>query len=424
MDELIIETGHKPEVTIEAQGKLYIKGWDRAEVRASTSGKDNLTLKKDGENVKVQSLSNCEMRVPFETSLIVQSAHRETILKSVTGQITIQQAGASLTLNDVGDTLIEFVGRDVNVREVHGDLTIQHAGRFVNASHLTGNFTAESIGAHLTLSQVGGNVSALAHGNATLSLDPQAGKAYTVEARGVLTCRIPSSANVTVQINGQGPIITKIGGESKTTHDKSHTFTLGDGSATLELTANGPISLLENGNEYYPDDYHFETDMELEMDTLAQNITQQVHEQISMQMNMLEAQMDALVDTHGISDEKAERIRKRTEEKVARAQEKIARAQEKAAKKIEMARRKAEKSGRHYDDGIHTGIDEAREGIREGLAAAKAAVSFALGGTRKSPPSDPVSDEERMMILNMLAEKKISIEQAEALLSALEGKSQ
>jgi len=37
------------------------------------------------------------------------------------------------------------------------------------------------------------------------------------------------------------------------------------------------------------------------------------------------------------------------------------------------------------------------------------------------PPGDPVSDEERMAILKMLAEKKITAEEAEKLLAALEG---
>jgi hypothetical protein len=37
------------------------------------------------------------------------------------------------------------------------------------------------------------------------------------------------------------------------------------------------------------------------------------------------------------------------------------------------------------------------------------------------PPTEPVSDDERMSILKMLAEKKITAEQAEQLLSALEG---
>ena len=41
--------------------------------------------------------------------------------------------------------------------------------------------------------------------------------------------------------------------------------------------------------------------------------------------------------------------------------------------------------------------------------------------TPPSPPSEPVAEEERMAILKMLAEKKITAEQAEQLLNALEG---
>jgi hypothetical protein len=45
-----------------------------------------------------------------------------------------------------------------------------------------------------------------------------------------------------------------------------------------------------------------------------------------------------------------------------------------------------------------------------------------IGRWRWEVPSDSqVSDEERMVILRMLAEKKINAEEAESLLSALEG---
>ena len=40
----------------------------------------------------------------------------------------------------------------------------------------------------------------------------------------------------------------------------------------------------------------------------------------------------------------------------------------------------------------------------------------------RSQPTEPVSEEERMMILQMLQEQKISVDQAEQLLSSLEGK--
>ena len=39
-----------------------------------------------------------------------------------------------------------------------------------------------------------------------------------------------------------------------------------------------------------------------------------------------------------------------------------------------------------------------------------------------APLADPVSEEERLMILRMLEQKKISLAEAETLLSALEGK--
>jgi hypothetical protein len=38
------------------------------------------------------------------------------------------------------------------------------------------------------------------------------------------------------------------------------------------------------------------------------------------------------------------------------------------------------------------------------------------------PPNEPVSDVERLAVLRMLQEKKISLEDAEKLLAALEGK--
>jgi hypothetical protein len=41
--------------------------------------------------------------------------------------------------------------------------------------------------------------------------------------------------------------------------------------------------------------------------------------------------------------------------------------------------------------------------------------------TPPTPPSEPVAEEERLAVLKMLAEKKITAEQAEQLLNALEG---
>lgn len=436
MDEIILTTGRTPQILITSQGKLYIKGWDRDEVRINVSGKDNFTAQQEDETVTVQSLSHCEMRVPYEASVTVQAANGETVLKSVTGTLTIQHANGSVTLNDIGTTLIEDVNRDLNAHEIHGDLTIHHANRFVNVGYVSGNFAAESIAAHLTLKKVEGNISARVQGHATLSLDPHPGQTCNVEAHGVLTCHIPPQANVTLELNGPGPLVTQFGGKTETAQ-RHLSATLGDGSAQVTLTGYAPVTVLEREAGKTSQEFNFDFgDLDLEMDTLSQQISRQVSEQLEMQMGVLDAQMDALMNTGNLSQEKAEQIRARTQEKLNRAQEKISHAQERAAQKIEKARQRAEsKTGNDFTyggidaarEGVRTGMDAAREGVRVGMSAAREALSGVFGPSGSRPTrqtSDPVSDQERMMILNMLSEKKISIEEAETLLAALEGRPQ
>ena len=56
-----------------------------------------------------------------------------------------------------------------------------------------------------------------------------------------------------------------------------------------------------------------------------------------------------------------------------------------------------------------------------GRRNAKMKWTWDLDNMPKAPKREPVSEEERMTILRMLAEKKITSEQAEELLTALEG---
>jgi predicted house-cleaning NTP pyrophosphatase (Maf/HAM1 superfamily) len=45
-----------------------------------------------------------------------------------------------------------------------------------------------------------------------------------------------------------------------------------------------------------------------------------------------------------------------------------------------------------------------------------------MNASGSTPAGDPVSDDERLVILKMLQEKKITLDEAEKLLAALEGK--
>jgi hypothetical protein len=82
----------------------------------------------------------------------------------------------------------------------------------------------------------------------------------------------------------------------------------------------------------------------------------------------------------------------------------------------ERAARKAEAAGRRMERQM-----ERQFGKHAGRRGTRFSWSWDPGQSSKAPKADPVSDEERMTILRMLAEKKITAEEAEKLLSALEG---
>jgi hypothetical protein len=120
----------------------------------------------------------------------------------------------------------------------------------------------------------------------------------------------------------------------------------------------------------------------------------------------------------GISADVQEKISRRIEEATRRAMKASVRAQEQSERiqsRVDSAMRRAEEKMRSAERRTaHMGISVGRWGIN-------------LDGAPRPPvppvpPSDPVSDQERLVILKMLQEKKISLQEAEKLLAALEGK--
>jgi hypothetical protein len=100
---------------------------------------------------------------------------------------------------------------------------------------------------------------------------------------------------------------------------------------------------------------------------------------------------------------------------------------ERAQIHIEAAGRRAEVAGKKAEAAMRRA--EAKARAAEVRARRGANVNMNVGRwnwdlTPRGPDEvgEPVSDEERLTILRMLQEKKISLEEAEKLLAAIEGK--
>jgi hypothetical protein len=412
MEKQSVPTGPGPEISIKAQGDLVVKGWDELEVQVKSSSED-LTFEQDGDRVRISSLADCTLRVPYEASLQVEKVAGQAVFKTLDGAISIEEASGNLLLRAVGPVAIGNVRGNLTAKNVAGDLKVGSVYGNATIRDVQGDFVIEdSVRGNLSLDDVDENVSASARGNIILRLDPAPGNKYSFTAGGNITVRITNDASAQVNIPQAAKVLISLPDQKTSQAETPYTFTLGEGDADLTLSAQGNVIIGSQARDWGFEGLELEEDFEGMVDAINQQVEQQINAQMEMLEHTLESQLADLSNmftVSGLSPEKAERIAERTRLAQERAQEKIRRAQEKLQRKLEAARRRAEQRARNA-------------AARAARDRRKRPQPFDWTPPPPEPAKEPVSEEERLMILQMLEQGKITLDEAEQLLAALEGK--
>jgi hypothetical protein len=425
MKKQLIPDSDFPLVVIEIDGNLRLKGEDAQEVVGISRGEDDLVIEQREDQVYVHCTGSLDLRVPRRSEIKGENISGNASFKSVEGELDIHRVDGNLELRSLGPVRLGEVKGNLLARHVAGDLVVDTIYGNASIENIQGAFTVNgSIEGNLNLEEVDENIKAMAEGILSARLDPLPGSSHELRAGGNLACWLPEDASVEVNILDAGKISVGFDSDNIPKQmDAPFSFTLGDGEATLSLAAGGYLTVSGAPGFHKPAGFGVDVDFtppEIP-DDLGEEITRQIEAQMEMLGRQIEFQMENLSATlmgSGLSAEAAERISRkaqeaseratrRAQEKAQRAQEKIQRAQEKIERKLEAARRKAE---------IKSRVARKAEQRQEGKVSWKAS-----SVPDASPPPEPVTEEERLMILRMLEEKKITLEQAEELLSALEG---
>jgi hypothetical protein len=417
MDVRSVETSEAPKITLNVSGNLSVKGWDKLEVVAKSPAPENLVLNVQDDEISVNCRGNCSLRVPY--GAVFQDCHisGDATFKSLESEINISKLSGNLSLRSIESAKIGTVNGNISAKNVDGSITIEKCQGNVSVQDIQGDLMiAESIAGNLTLKEIDGSVKAQARGNVSVDLDPSPESSYDFQAKGNLSCRLPEDASVAVKILHGSKISVKIPGvDVPSKISLPFDLVLGEGDANLTLDSQGNVSLASRPPDW--DMGEFEVEMGEDFDLMADALNEQIATQIEAQMEMMEEELEHQLDTLSFSLEKtalsaeqaeriAERAREASERANRRAQEKIRRSQEKMQRKLEAAQRRAERKARAAERA-------ARDRRRRPEPPERPA----------RPRSEPVSDEERMMILQMLEQGKVAPEEAEQLLAALEGKS-
>ena len=387
-------------VVENVRGSLHVKGWGRDKVRVEVEDSKDLSQQEKGGKLLLSSEGDLLLRIPSEVNVTVKSVDGEASLSSLEGELNIGTIRGSLTLRDVAETQIDeasgnLTARDIegglSVQEVSGNLTARNVEGELASANVRGNAILREIEGRIDLPNVEGNFSlrdggllvvANARGNASLRQDLDDDADYTISAQGNIACRLDTTPNAKVVLESRGEnILVQTDESSQVFHGPQHEIRFGNEEASLQLSAGGNIDF-----RCREDEEGFNLDLDLDfMDdigSMVDEISGQVSSQMEAQLEALNSQLESL----------GERLHSSGERSAHQAQRRVEDAQRRLERKLEARR-------------------------RSGKVTVMPVAPF--GGRGKA---EPVSEEERMLVLQMVQENKITVREAEILLNTLEGR--
>jgi hypothetical protein len=399
-----------PVIHIKAYGGVVIRGEDQDEVQCEIEAPQLATLMEEGGHVYITANSSCELTVPENSSIDMEKGMGSVSISNVKNKIEIEKVLGNLVLVDVNTANIERVGGNCSVKnatgriyleKINGHLVVDGVESFhcekvggnaivqgvMGNFYLTktaGNFKAENIPGSMQFERANGSIIARsvkvtgdlrADGNLRL-INVDFADDIDLRAGGDIVVQVPEDfPGATLDLHSGGQKITlKAKDVDMQVNDQLLEYQLGSSKRDLFASAGGDISFLEG----------FDPDEEIIGD-------------VSSYFTFEESALSEL-------------IRERVQSATRRADAKV---------------RITEKRLEQMQDRV-----EKLRGFNLNLDVGGKKYSFTSDDTTPPiPPVPPVtrpigkkgaSDEERLMILKMLQDKKITVDEAESLFKALE----
>lgn len=388
MEGNAIPVSENKTVIVKCSGDLFLRGEEQAEVRFQSS-EDRIRVQQSNDNVYVETHSSMDLSVPRRSTIIIERVGGSAFVQDLEGTLTVLKVGGDLALQRVGSVRVEKAGGSCLIEDVRDALSIGKIGGDLTVRQVVGPFTAGTIGGSASLQLAGiGNAEARVGGDTRLYFTQSVGEHIALKSGGNIDLFVPENANAAFNLVANGERVeVHLHRQGEQVIDKDfelrrYELTLGGGDGKVEMIAGGDIRLSDE--EITPEPITEELDRR----EMAWKEARERHGHPSWSGGFGFDRSSAWADMISRrAQEAARRAEQRAQSAIRRTEEQIRQAAER-----EMGRTDWHGRGRPTPP------------------------------PPPPPPAAPVTEKERLMILQMLQDGKITVEQAEMLLAAMEGR--
>ncbi len=360
-------------IEIKTSADLAIHGAQEKYLTAIVQSGECLKISEEHDRLIIRATDDCRLMIPETSIVTVERVGGDLLVTGVSNRMIIGKVGGDLVLEDVNSASIETVGGDLGFKNIQGTLEIARVGGDLDGEKV-GGLTSRAIGGNATLLEFEGVIDLAAGGDVSLSTSK-------VDLPPV-SVRAGDDIKLVVSPNARAQLEIRSGGEEISVHACGQEGNWEAEEVSLPLCDGGSLVKLSAGDEVLVTD----------SDSVSRDFE------------------DIFDRTKGEWEEFAVDIKKTIQEGLDSASESIERIAKKAEKAGEKARIAVDFSTNFKKD----------KWIKKNRKDKLVGFSFDETGPEKPQTTQAASDEERMMVLQMLQDKKISVEEAQKLLNALD----
>jgi hypothetical protein len=352
-------------LVIKTGDDIMIEGTDQPQLVATVEDGDSFRMKDEGGAIYIRAASDARLSVPRNARVTIEFAGGEVGLLNLNGNVTVQKVGDDLTFQNLNSISVDSVGGDCFFKEVTGSIEIHRVGGDLDGYNAN-QVKALAVGGDIELSDISGAVDLKSGGDIHLQLTSAELSESHLQAAGDINLEVAANTKAILNMSSNGESISvKACGQQLDVEERNYTLPLGEGGAAIELNAQGDIKVGEGKESTNEFSFVFN-----DLGDTWRDFGREIEDKIRQSMKGM---------NHTLKEAGWQ-----MSDAVQRATEKM------------------------------HGFDVGKEGKVFGFSFDKP------GQPEVKKEKKRVSDEERMMVLKMLQEKKISVEEAEKLLQALE----
>lgn len=372
MNQTLYTLARDSGVEIKTHGDLRLVSWESPDVgvRADTSMVRTYFEEKE---LHITCLDDCEIAIPAKTRVRVEKVSGDARVENLECSLDVEKVVGSLFIDKISQLRVAKVGGDGFFTNMSAGFRIGKLGGDLIGVGISGGMNVDKIGGDVFVKNLMGATRINAGGDIKVQISQEPGTGpYEFRAGGDVHLFIPKDRGINLRISSQGKAIWfKMADIEERLDVNGISRVFGNGETKIILEAGGEV---------------FITDTELpENEITSRFFTTEIYSSNS--------------DWYSPGFNAAKRATRRSEEIAQRAIAHV-------------------KTRIRPEDGVRSDIVIESDNL------------FHWDEDSTSSPKKPsnrgitsfVSDEERLLVLQMLQEKKITAKEAEQLLEALEGR--